>query len=244
MKPSPHRTRNLLIVASGLSLFLAVPLQAQPFGGAGGTRPVERQRMILELFDENGDGQLDSAEREAAREEIANRRAAAGIEGAPGMGRRMTPEQRDRLIQRFDANDDGVLDEAERAEVRETMRANRPGGGGPGMRNGPPRERPLPPEVRAQIRRNFDADGDGVLSPEERQKARETMRPLHQQNAAGGMRPGDPANGRPGPGPRQRDPLQQALIERFDTDGDGWLSPQERQAASEAVRGADQSPNR
>ena len=53
----------------------------------------------------------------------------------------------------------------------------------------------------------FDTDGDGVLSEEERQAIKDTMRERHQN-----------------------------WVDRWDTDGDGVISDEERQAAIEALR--------
>ncbi len=59
---------------------------------------------------------------------------------------------------------------------------------------------------RQAMMERFDTDGDGQISPEERDAARAAMRD--------------------GPGKNR-----QAILERFDTDGDGQLSPEERDAA-------------
>lgn len=75
---------------------------------------------------------------------------------------------REEIMQQFDINGDGQLDQAERQAVREHMQAMRPQGGGRGQREG----RPGGGRGMAQ----FDTDGDGVLSDAERAAAAATMR--------------------------------------------------------------------
>ena len=66
---------------------------------------------------------------------------------------------------------------------------------------------------REAMLEQFDADGDGQLSEEERAKAREAMKPL------------------PGPYPL----TGKEQLEKFDTDGDGELSAAEKRAARETL---------
>lgn len=75
---------------------------------------------------------------------------------------------REEIMQQFDTNGDGQLDQAERQAVREHMQAMRGQGGGAGQREG----RPGGGRGMAQ----FDTDGDGVLSDAERAAAAATMR--------------------------------------------------------------------
>jgi hypothetical protein len=92
----------------------------------------------------------------------------------PNRAERPNPPNREEMLRRFDANGDGVLCDQERATARETMRkerqerrANQQGQNRPDQPGRPDREEML---------RRFDADGDGVLSEEERATARETLR--------------------------------------------------------------------
>jgi Ca2+-binding EF-hand superfamily protein len=69
-------------------------------GMHGNAGPKERTKKALKLFDKNGDGVLDDAERaeaEKAREEFQANHAA--------------------ILAKFDKNKDGVLDDTERAEA-------------------------------------------------------------------------------------------------------------------------------
>ena len=85
-------------------------------------------------------------------------------------GRRPSPEMRKKLLEKFDADGDGKLNEAERSKARAEMKKRRgdrkPGEGRPGPRG------PRSPEFRKKMLEKFDADGDGKLNEEERAKAR------------------------------------------------------------------------
>jgi len=101
------------------------------------------------------------------------------------------------------------------------------------------------------LMRRWDADKDGRLSDEERAAARQGFRRRMQESrathpATGGPGPrgGRPGIGRgagPGPGDGQR---REMMLRRFDRDGDGVLSPEERAQAAEATpaRGEGNAP--
>ena len=135
---------------------------------------------FMKRFDKNGDGKIDEAEKRAAREAFMKRRGGPGKDGKgrPGKGR---PGQFDRaaILKQFDKNGDGKLDEAERQAAREAFMKRR-GGRDRGKfgqgRPGGPVDGPKPRIDRAKLIEQFDADGDGKLSPEERRKAMETLR--------------------------------------------------------------------
>ncbi len=88
---------------------------------------------------------------------------------------------------------------------------------------------------REEMLRRFDADGDGVLSEEERATARETLRKERQarqqepqQEPRGGARPERPE--------RPERPSREEMLRRFDADSDGVLSEEERATARETLR--------
>src|SRR5262245_31461203 len=96
-----------------LVLALAVPAAAQDGSNEQakpeGRRPhrgMEFRKKILERFDANKDGQLDEAERKAAREAFEQRRG----------------EFKAKAMEKFDANQDGRLDENERQAAKEAMK--------------------------------------------------------------------------------------------------------------------------
>ncbi len=89
-------------------------------------------------------------------------------------------DRRQKMLEKFDADGDGKLNEAEKAKLQKEI-GKRPGG--PGGR------RPSP-EQRKKLLAEFDADKDGKLNEEERAKARAAMRERH------GDRPGGPGDGK------------------------------------------------
>ena len=157
MKITPFQ----LILAFGLVASTNSSLTAQPADRPGrGERPDReaQRKQILERFDKNKDGQLDEEEREAARESFRSGgppRASGRPEGPPpdaargdrggrnsrgrGGSRR---GQRIELIPKFDKDDDGILDKAERSAARKHVEEQRSGDGDGdrGQRGGrPPR---------------------------------------------------------------------------------------------------------
>src|SRR2546426_11470960 len=75
------------------------------------------------------------------------------------------PMLRQRLVEKFDANKDGKLDEQERAAAKAFVK-----------------DRLL--QRKAQIIERFDTNHDGQLSPDERAAARETIRARQAQRRA------------------------------------------------------------
>jgi Ca2+-binding EF-hand superfamily protein len=128
-------------------------------------------------------------------------------------------EMRQQMIEEFDADGDGELNDEERQTAREAIRERR-GGGGRGEGRGP-EGRPAPPDPNALFD-EFDADKDGQLSREEFTKLTETrrgfMRGGRPPRARGPRAEGD----RPGPPPEPRDgeferrPPLQNQVERPD----------------------------
>jgi hypothetical protein len=165
----------------------------------------ERRAAVLKQFDADGDTRLNQAERETARRAWAAERLAQrgdrGFFGPP-------PE----ILQEFDANKDGELDEKEGRVAGETM------------------ERRF-----TQMRKDYDKDANGELDPEEIAAASRDVDSgklkgipkMFLQFAAAGPRRG---------GPRQRQrgvevaitELEPAeILRRADVDQDHRLSPAE-----------------
>ena len=150
----------------------AASLTAQPADRPGrGERPDReaQRKQILDRFDKNKDGELDEEEREAARESFRSgggpnpfsneRGRPGGPPDASGRTAGPTPDrggrarggggrggsrrgQRIELIPKFDKDDDGLLDKAERSAARKYIEEQRggDGGGDRGQRGGrPPR---------------------------------------------------------------------------------------------------------
>ncbi|MCK6544620.1 calcium-binding protein [Myxococcota bacterium] len=118
---------------------------------------------------------------------------------------------RDAVIARFDANGDGVLDQTERAALRDELGDRR-------VRR-VLRHRLMGHDVRpryhvfARVRWAFDVDGDGQLSPAERADMITALEARCERRRA-------------------------AFLERFDANGDGQLSRVELVAAHAALRQA------
>jgi Ca2+-binding EF-hand superfamily protein len=122
------------------------------------------------------------------------------------------------MLEKYDVDKDGQLSAEEKEVARESMQGQ---GGGPG-KGGPGKGGPGGPnhkQFRQQMIERFDADGDGQLSPEERDAARAAMQDHAGPGGKGGFN-------------------RHAMLERFDTDGDGQLSPEERDAARAAMKDA------
>lgn len=168
-------------------------------------------------------------------------------------------EMRQQMIEEFDADGDGELNDEERQTARETMRERRGGGGrgegrgpdGRGQGRGPEGrgpegrgDRPAPPDPNALFD-EFDADKDGQLSREEFTKLTETRRGfMRGGRPQGGRGPRDSVSreggDRPGPPPERRDgefdrqPPLQNQVERPDGPPRG---PREGRPDGEGRRG-------
>lgn len=137
-----------------------------------------------------------------------------GGKGGKGDGR-----MRQMLKQRFDANKDGKLDEAERAQAKEQMQKR-----------------------RAEFVAKWDKDGDGKLSDQEKEAAKaehkKNMLEKFDKNGNGVIDEGERPQGKGprGKGMQHRRPLPPELREQLDSDKDGKVSPEERKAGREKVQ--------
>lgn len=131
------------------------------------------------------------------------------------------PHLKEKLLEKYDINGDGELDEDERALVqadREERRAawkERIDTDGDGVISEEERQEAredFRAEVHARILENYDLDGDGELSPEEREAFREDH-------------------------PRRGNPeTAQKIREIFDVNDNGQLDPVEREALRRALQ--------
>ncbi len=189
--------------------------------GAAGEMPGRAERKdfhkkMLERFDADQDGQLSDAEKEAMKAEMKKnhegKRPGHGTRGerdpkGPRGERGDRPAMPAEMMDKFDADKDGQLSDAEKEAMKAEMKKNhegkRPGHGTCGERGpkGPRGERGDRPAMPAEMMDKFDADKDGQLCDEER-----------------GDRPAMPAE----------------MMDKFDADKDGQLSDAEREAAKAA----------
>jgi len=122
------------------------------------------------------------------------------------------------LVQRFDTNKDGKLDDAERAQARKAL----------GQTPAPKARRGTPPNLQELVKR-FDTNKDGKLDDAERAAARKALghrpqpKPGHGQGAKRGK----------GPPPNMQD-----LLQRFDVNKDGTLDDAEKQRARDLMKRA------
>jgi Ca2+-binding EF-hand superfamily protein len=86
-------------------------------GGQG----FDREAM-LQRFDKNGNGQLEPEEREEARKLFAQRGGGRGVMGWENAPERQPRLNQQKLLERFDANQDGKLDAGERRQAMEAAR--------------------------------------------------------------------------------------------------------------------------
>ena len=190
-------TAYKFLLTGGLMAVSAANLTAQPANPPGpGDRP-ERQaqrKQILERFDKNKDGELDEEEREAARESFRRGPNEGGRPGGPpdASGRTAGPPrdrggrarggrggsrrgQRIEVIPKFDKDNDGVLDKAERSAAIKYVeeQRNSEGGDDRGQRGGRP-PRPVggrtgrPPARGDRAARPDPRGGSGRPAPEPR----------------------------------------------------------------------------
>jgi len=150
-------------------------------------RQEEQRKQLLEKYDANGNGEIDEDEREKMRDDWR---------------KRAEDQRRQWELQRYDANKNGQLDEEELAK-KAADQAER-------------EKRMAEWRVQAEERRKkwlaeWDTDGDGELSDDERKAMQDSYR-------------------------RRAEDARQEYLKKWDTDGNGELSDEERQASRDEYR--------
>ena len=179
------KTRIAWMLVGSAALLLVAGLARAQAQDPAGPRPLgPMHARVLEKFDTDGDGQLNDAERAAAREALKQRIA----------------EEKQKFLEKWDKDGDGVLSDAEKAAAKEAFEG---------------RIRQQFQERRQEFIKKWDTDGDGKLSEEERKAALDSLPEDKRQEIIA---------------------RHQKALEEFDTDGDGKLNEQERAAARETIR--------
>jgi len=163
---------------------------------------------LLTKYDVNNDGQLDQTELATLRKDIEDgkigppggmRGRGPGGPGGPGMGGPGGPGRIPQdLLDKYDVNKDGKLDETERAALDQDMRDGKlppPPGAGQRGRRGPGQGPGMgQPPTAKDILARFDANKDGVLDETE---LTAFLTDMHQHRPPP---PHGPPPGGPGPG--------------------------------------------
>lgn len=136
---------------------------------------------VVAKYDANKDGQLDEAERAAVRADVESGELEKPpfarrphFRGGGGDNAEERAAARKQLLEKYDANENGQLDEEERAAIRadiESGKLPRPEFKGRG-------HGPVPPnaEARAEMLEKYDANDNGQLDEAERAKLHEDIR--------------------------------------------------------------------
>jgi hypothetical protein len=123
----------LLSLTLGFSLAQAADA---PKGAGGGQGREKMKEMLLQKFDANKNGTLDPDEKAAAMKAMQERKGGRSKGGSPGAkdgSAKDGGKMQEMLLQKFDANKNGVLDPDEKAAAMKAMQERRgKSGGAPG----------------------------------------------------------------------------------------------------------------
>lgn len=223
-------TDSLTVKAiSGEEEGLASGGMADPDGEASEHAPLFRECDPAGLFeklkdeaDTDGDGELSMGEeRECTREEGERPEGEEGGRGGPSGGPGGIDHHRMMMLGFiYDADDSESLDDSERDTLFEDFQVRCE-------------------SLHARILEDFDADGDGELSEEEKEAAREAIEAAHEERRAE-MEEQMEERERPDEVSRDERPDVPPFAVDYDVDGDGELSDEElatlREEARERIR--------
>ncbi len=133
-----------------------------------------------------------------------------------------------KLLEKFDANGDGNLTGQELQNAQAALQKQFGGGlNGAGIN-------------LEELKKKFDRDGDGKLNPEERAAAMAAFQKAKGNGGGfpGGDAPGNPASGGFGgeQGAEGKARGREAMIKRFDKNGDGKLNDEEKAEAQKVLK--------
>ena len=125
--------------------------------------------------------------------------------------------RREAMLKRFDKDGDGKLSEDEKAELRKARQER--SGDRPERKRGWSRDGDSDRHkaMREKLLKEFDKDGDGELSDEEKKAAREAWAKRREDRN------------------KREAAVHAKFVQKYDTDGDGKLSEQERKSAHAAM---------
>lgn len=202
---------TLLPSAAVLALTIPVVAQDAPAQAAPERGPQVNRVELIRQFDQDGDGILNAAERQAAREAMLKLRPQR-----PATQNAERSAAAQELMRRLDQNGDGQIGDAERAAARAELAKRTQLTTGTNATAVTPAR---PAIDRQSVLKEFDRDGDGQLSDGEREAAMQAMR--NRLRATGQRTPPNPTRAE--------------LLKRFDTNGDGQIDEAERAAARETL---------
>jgi len=215
MKPGAPTPSHFCRLPGWALSSLLVAVAVSPAAGEPGELFQKRYQVLVAKFDRNQDGRLDAAEREAIR---ADKREEARRSAGRGAMFQMPPE----IVEMYDRDRDGQLNDAESAAANEGIR------------------------IRwAEAQKEFDANGDGILDDDEREKMGDAISAGKVKGLPrmyGTMLRRPPRGGRGGPGGMFGGVAADNPLAKFDTDKDGRLNEAELANARQA--GAGKSPAR
>lgn len=147
----------------------------------------------------------------------------------PGEGAVTQEQLKKQLLEKFDANGDGNLTGEELLKARDAVQNQAGAAAGVNLE---------------EIKKRFDRDGDGELNPQERAAAMSALQKRRTGGGAvaggipaGGGFGGNGLGGAPAAGEGKKPRSRDSFIKRFDRNGDGKLSEDEKAEAQKAMKG-------
>lgn len=138
------------------------------------------------------------------------------------------PSKEKALLQMFDADGDGKLNEAELGTLKQTV-------GKLIGDKGAPAKGPAGQPSKEEILKRFDKNKDGELNEEEKQAAMAALKE-HQKEGKPEGKPAPEKNAKPSAEAASKF-TKEEIMKKFDKDGDGKLNDEEMQSAKAALKG-------
>lgn len=165
-------------------------------------------------IDEAAKKELEERLAKAVEEAKANPDKAASGEGEGRLGKK-------RILEQFDKDNDGKLNDEEKAEAMAAMKDK--------MGDD------APEKLRERLKAHFDKDGDGELNEQEKAQMEEHLKKMQEKKVGEGAADAGAKDGEGSDRPMM-DKFLERQKARFDKDGDGELNDAERKDAQEAFQ--------